>query len=143
MIRDADLFLDRLFGLLETRGQDRYDESVSQLEHALQAAALARVEGAPAALVVAALLHDVGHLHPTGTTRWGIPPPWSGSGARRVHSTTPWGRGSPDATPSVNGYAPRLGVAVLSAGTSPKAASPARLPESARKRRRSSSPSGR
>ncbi len=39
-----------------------YDEAVSQLDHALQTAALARAEGAPEALVVAALLHDVGHL---------------------------------------------------------------------------------
>ena len=58
----ADAFLARLFGLLEARGQSRYDESVTQLEHALQAALLARAEHAPAALVVAALLHDVGHL---------------------------------------------------------------------------------
>jgi phosphonate degradation associated HDIG domain protein len=58
----ADEFLDRLFWLLETRGGGRYDESVSQLEHALQAAELARAELAPPALVVAALLHDIGHL---------------------------------------------------------------------------------
>ena len=35
---------------------------MSQAEHALQAAELAEREGAPDALVVAALLHDVGHL---------------------------------------------------------------------------------
>lgn len=41
----------------------RYDgEDVTQLQHALQAAALARHEGATDALCVAALLHDVGHL---------------------------------------------------------------------------------
>lgn len=39
-----------------------YDEEVSELEHALQSAALARAEGAPDHLVAAALLHDVGHL---------------------------------------------------------------------------------
>jgi hypothetical protein len=34
----------------------------------------------------------------------GIPPlPASGDGAKRVHSTTPSGVGSPDATASVNG----------------------------------------
>ena len=34
----------------------------------------------------------------------GTPPPsTSGSGARRVHSDTPLGVGSPDATPSRNG----------------------------------------
>jgi predicted HD phosphohydrolase len=58
----AEAFLARLFGLLETRGRNRYDESVTQLEHALQAAELAGAEHAPAALVVAALLHDIGHL---------------------------------------------------------------------------------
>src|SRR5262245_43172999 len=34
----------------------------SQLEHALQAAALAQRSGASNALVIAALLHDIGHL---------------------------------------------------------------------------------
>jgi hypothetical protein len=33
----ADEFLDRLLWLLETRGRRRYDERVTQLEHALQA----------------------------------------------------------------------------------------------------------
>lgn len=45
--------------------------------------------------------------HSTGTLVSGIPPRPSaatGSGARRVHSTTPWGRGSPDAIPRVNGF---------------------------------------
>ena len=32
-----------------------------------------------------------------------MPPPVSGSGARRVQSTAPSAAGSPDATPSVNG----------------------------------------
>ena len=44
------------------RGQDHYGEGVSQEEHALQAARQAEREGAPAALIVAALLHDIGHL---------------------------------------------------------------------------------
>ncbi len=39
-----------------------YDEDVTELEHALQAAALARADGAPDHLIAAALLHDVGHL---------------------------------------------------------------------------------
>ena len=39
-----------------------YDEDVTELEHALQAAALAHAAGAPDHLVAAALLHDVGHL---------------------------------------------------------------------------------
>lgn len=40
----------------------RYSESVTQLEHALQCAERAVAAGAGDALVVAALLHDVGHL---------------------------------------------------------------------------------
>jgi phosphonate degradation associated HDIG domain protein len=39
-----------------------YDEAVTELQHALQAAALARADGAPDHLIAAALLHDVGHL---------------------------------------------------------------------------------
>ena len=37
-------------------------EAVTQTEHALQAAWLAEKAGAPAALIAAALLHDIGHL---------------------------------------------------------------------------------
>ena len=40
--------------------------------------------------------------HSTETTRSGMPPPCSGSGARRVHSTMPSGSGSPEATPRLN-----------------------------------------
>jgi phosphonate degradation associated HDIG domain protein len=39
-----------------------YDEVVTELDHALQSAALAQAAGAPDHLVAAALLHDVGHL---------------------------------------------------------------------------------
>jgi len=48
--------------LRHSGGQMYLGEPVTQLEHALQTAALAERAGAPAALVVAALLHDVGHL---------------------------------------------------------------------------------
>ena len=44
------------------RGRDHYGEGVSQQEHALQAAWQAERQGAPPALIVAALLHDIGHL---------------------------------------------------------------------------------
>lgn len=54
---------DDLFAVMEKAGADQYgQEAVSQLEHALQCAQLAEQAGAPAASVVAALLHDVGHL---------------------------------------------------------------------------------
>ena len=48
--------------LFERFGRQNYDEDITQLDHALQTAALARSEGAEPALVAAALLHDVGHL---------------------------------------------------------------------------------
>lgn len=60
--------MDRLSSLEEVerlyaaRGQLSYGEGVSQLEHALQCAALAEAAGATPSLVVAALLHDIGHL---------------------------------------------------------------------------------
>lgn len=55
--------IDELFGLLAASSDEAYiGEPVSQLEHALQCAALARQSGARDALVVAALLHDIGHL---------------------------------------------------------------------------------
>lgn len=49
--------------LLETRASSQYGrEAVSQLEHALQCAQLAEQAGETDATVVAALLHDLGHL---------------------------------------------------------------------------------
>lgn len=54
---------DRIIGIFEAKGSAAYfGEPVSQLEHALQAAYHAQSEGAAAWLVVAALLHDIGHL---------------------------------------------------------------------------------
>ncbi len=54
--------VDEVIELYERFGADRYDEAVTQLDHGLQCAALARHEAADDALVAAALLHDVGHL---------------------------------------------------------------------------------
>ena len=48
--------------LFDVLAGQRYDEEVTQLEHALQVAALAQLEAAPGPLVAAGLLHDVGHL---------------------------------------------------------------------------------
>jgi phosphonate degradation associated HDIG domain protein len=54
---------DEVLRLFAKGGDSQYGgESVSQLEHGLQAALLAEQEGAPDELVVAALLHDIGHL---------------------------------------------------------------------------------
>src|SRR5215469_13301675 len=55
--------IDEIFELLERRGAADYGgERVSQFEHALQCATLAEEAGADAALITAALLHDIGHL---------------------------------------------------------------------------------
>lgn len=55
--------IDELLAWYTSPGAQRlYDEAVTELDHALQCAALARADGAPDHLVAAALLHDVGHL---------------------------------------------------------------------------------
>jgi gamma-butyrobetaine dioxygenase len=54
--------VEALAALYQRFGGETYGEGVTQLEHGLQAAAVAASEGAPDALVAAALLHDVGHL---------------------------------------------------------------------------------
>lgn len=57
--------VDELLALYEGPAADvPYDEVVDERAHALQTAELALADGAPDALVVAALLHDVGHLLP-------------------------------------------------------------------------------
>jgi phosphonate degradation associated HDIG domain protein len=52
-----------LAALIEGKGEGRYGLSdINQREHALQAAWLAERSGCDGALIVAALLHDIGHL---------------------------------------------------------------------------------
>jgi predicted HD phosphohydrolase len=58
----ADHFVTELFGWLQDAGQSLYDPGVTQLEHALQCAQLAVADQAPETEVLAALLHDIGHL---------------------------------------------------------------------------------
>lgn len=55
--------VDEILELFATKGHEAYvGEPVSQLEHALQAAHHAEQASAGDELVVAALLHDIGHL---------------------------------------------------------------------------------
>jgi phosphonate degradation associated HDIG domain protein len=55
--------LTRVEQLFAERGGGEYHgEAVTQLEHALQCAALAERDAQPAAAIAAALLHDIGHL---------------------------------------------------------------------------------
>jgi [1-hydroxy-2-(trimethylamino)ethyl]phosphonate dioxygenase len=59
----AMTIVDEIMDLFARRGAAAYHgEAVSQTEHALQAADLAARQGATDSLIVAALLHDVGHL---------------------------------------------------------------------------------
>ena len=61
-----DTVIQEIEELFARHGGESYGEGVTQLEHALQTAALAAAEGADDGLVAAALLHDVGHfLQPT------------------------------------------------------------------------------
>jgi phosphonate degradation associated HDIG domain protein len=59
---DADQKTDVLFAYMEKRGQSFYDEAVTQLEHALQCANQARLDGSDAESIASALLHDLGHF---------------------------------------------------------------------------------
>ena len=55
--------IDEVIELVERRGDSQYGkEAITQREHALQAALAAEQAGCRDTLVVAALLHDVGHL---------------------------------------------------------------------------------
>lgn len=55
--------IQHILTVFQTSGGEIYGaEAVTQLEHALQAASLARDSGASVVLVAAALLHDIGHL---------------------------------------------------------------------------------
>ncbi|MBI5256603.1 MAG: phosphohydrolase [Burkholderiales bacterium] len=58
--------IDRIEALFAAHGQQHYEgrraESVSALAHALQCAQLAELAHAPAPMVAAALLHDLGHF---------------------------------------------------------------------------------
>jgi gamma-butyrobetaine dioxygenase len=54
--------VEEILALYEEKGDENYGEHVTQIEHALQCAALATRDGASDELIAAALLHDVGHL---------------------------------------------------------------------------------
>jgi phosphonate degradation associated HDIG domain protein len=55
--------IEEILDLLQNSASSGYfGEAVTQLEHALQCADLARRAGADSEMVIAALLHDVGHL---------------------------------------------------------------------------------
>jgi phosphonate degradation associated HDIG domain protein len=63
MSNEHETLTSELRQMFAERGNSNYGkEAVTQLEHALQAAMFAEREDAPPSLIVAALLHDIGHL---------------------------------------------------------------------------------
>ena len=62
MLGSPDEIVDSLIDLYERNGEHRYDEAVTQAEHARQCGAHAMVAGASDEIIVAAFLHDLGHL---------------------------------------------------------------------------------
>ena len=56
------IFTENLLNWLENEGQSKYDESVTQYEHSVQTAMIAKRNESSSSLIVAALLHDIGHL---------------------------------------------------------------------------------
>ncbi|MEL6929880.1 MAG: phosphonate degradation HD-domain oxygenase [Cyanobacteria bacterium J06600_6] len=63
MNRLQDTRLESIFEVLSTKGYAQYGtEAVSQLEHALQCATLAKTDNSTPELITASLLHDFGHL---------------------------------------------------------------------------------
>jgi phosphonate degradation associated HDIG domain protein len=59
--------VEEISALYNARGDEEYfGEKVTQTQHAIQAAACARAAGADDETVIAALLHDVGHLLSAG-----------------------------------------------------------------------------
>jgi phosphonate degradation associated HDIG domain protein len=58
-----EMVVDEVLRQLESSGESAYfGEPVTQLEHALQSAQLAANAGADEETIIAALLHDIGHL---------------------------------------------------------------------------------
>jgi len=54
---------EQILAIFQMHGSSEYfGESVSMTEHALQAAYFAQADAAPPDLILAALLHDIGHL---------------------------------------------------------------------------------
>lgn len=78
--------IDEIFSLYAARGSAAYfGEAVSMTEHGLQAAHFAELAGARETVVVAALLHDVGHLIaavPDDIADWTVDARHEATGAR-------------------------------------------------------------
>ena len=65
--------LEDIVSLYEKFGHNTYDEAVTQVTHGVQCAECAVRDGAPVHLVLAALLHDIGHLLEIEQRQSGVP----------------------------------------------------------------------
>lgn len=61
-LESPEAVADAIISLYAERGYAMYDEAVNQRVHGVQAAIFGARDGAPSALRLAALLHDIGHL---------------------------------------------------------------------------------
>ena len=60
--KNVNEIINEIEAIYSRWGTNKYDEQVSQIEHAVQCAEYARLDNASDELVVATLLHDIGHL---------------------------------------------------------------------------------
>ncbi len=60
---NAQASIEEIFSLFEQFGGEEYGENLSQLEHMIQSAILAQKEQQTEDVIIAALLHDIGHLY--------------------------------------------------------------------------------
>ncbi|MFW2383023.1 MAG: alkaline phosphatase family protein, partial [Acidimicrobiales bacterium] len=82
-------FVDHLLGLVEQMAHHSYGERVNMAQHSLQTAAAAAAAESHDELVIAALLHDVGHLMGE-VGPWGLPD-HAREGARHLQQILPPG----------------------------------------------------
>lgn len=76
----AEKITDEIFNLYENYGGEEYaGEKITQLEHMAQSAQLAEEEGHDEEVILAAFLHDIGHICVAAQTE-------NGSGAQQVAS---------------------------------------------------------
>ena len=74
LIGSEQPIVDQLLALVDSMSEHAYGERVDMLQHSLQTAACAQAAGDSEALVLAALLHDVGHVIGHGRAgAWGLP----------------------------------------------------------------------
>lgn len=58
----SKIAINKLMALYEKHGNKTYGESITQVQHAVQAGKLAKSDGASKEVILGAFFHDVGHL---------------------------------------------------------------------------------